>query len=218
MKHIVKNPEPPTFTDWKVNWPNMTPGWDEFDQGTKQTDGTSIKDKVKEALIKEQSGLCCFCESRVGMKTGHIAHLLDQHNHPELELDYDNLLFSCPENSHNVPQTCGHAQGNNILPITPLDADCEWRFIYTGTGAIAARDENDADAIKTIEMLKLDHKAAIFRKGRAEAFLSVEDARREKSPEDFARWIITELQPQSDDNMNFKPFWTTRKFAAGLYS
>jgi|GEM_PF-1823115 len=216
MKRIVKNPEPTTFIDWKANWDGMKPGWDEFDQGTKQADGTSIKEKVKTALIEEQYGLCCFCESRVGMSNGHIAHLLDRHSHSELALEYNNMLYSCLENPKGIPQTCGQSQGNKTLPITPLDADCEQRFIYTETGAIAPRDENDAQAIQTIKILNLDDKRAIFRKDRAQAYQSVEKARQEMTPDDFTRWIDVELNRQSDGT--FRPFWTTMKYAAGLYT
>ena len=218
MKNIIKNPEPTTLVEWKSNWPDLVPGWNEFDSNTKQTDGTSIKHKVKMALLEEQGGLCCFCESEVSIDCGHIAHLLDRNGHPELALEYDNLLYSCPENEkrYKIPQTCGHAQGNRVLPITPLADDCEQRFIYTATGAIAPRDENDVEAKQTIEILNLNDRKAIFRKHRAKAFQTVDEARQEKSPAEFEHWIDAELKRQSDGT--FKPYWTTIKFAAGYYT
>ena len=210
MKHIAKNPEATEFTDWKKEWKrnnkNVAPGWGEFD-------GKPMKQIVKVALIEEQGGLCCFCESRVGMDSGHIAHLLDRSNHPELALEHNNMLYSCLENPKGVPQTCGQSQGNKTLPITPLDADCEQRFIYTETGAIAPRDENDVKAIQTIRILNLDDKRAVFRGDRAKAYQSVEKARQEMTPDDFSLWINAELEQKP-----FKPFWTTIKYAADLYS
>jgi len=215
MKYIVKNPEPTAFIDWKEDWDSMKPGWSEFKQGTKQTDGTSINHKVKAALLEEQGGLCCFCESRVGMESGHIAHLHARSKCPDLELVYTNLLYSCPENPKNKPQTCGQAQGDKTPLVSPLDADCEWRFLYTETGGIVPRDENDKEAIDTIVSLNLNDKKAVFRKDRAKVFHDVTKYQQRLSPDEFALWIKTELERQPDGT--FKEFWTTRKYAAGLY-
>ncbi len=215
MKHIVKNTEPQDFTDWKGNWPDITPGWAEFDSGAKQPDGNSIKHKVKVALLKEQGGLCCFCESPVEMNHGHIAHLKDQVNHPDLVLEYGNLLYSCPENSRTEPQTCGHAQGREKLPIAPLDVDCESRFSYASTGGIIPRIPGDEKAIETIRILNLDDKRSTMYQKRGEVFQTVETIKHEISAVDFDRWINAELQRQADGT--FKPFWTTIKYAAGLY-
>jgi len=77
-------------------------------------------------------------------------------------------------------------------------------------------DASDTQAIRTIRLLNLDDRKAVFRKDRAHAYQSVEQARRELAPDDFAKWIDVELKCQSDGT--FKPFWTTIKFAAGLYT
>jgi len=217
MKQIVKNPEPIEFTEWKTSWTDVTPGWYEFI-------GSPIKQIAIAAFIEEQGGLCCYCESHVGMGHGHIEHLRakSKPEYAHLVLAYDNLFYSCQNNQakndseeDNPPQTCGHAKGDKPLLITPLDNDCEQRFIYTITGAIVARDENDNDAIQTIKLLKLEHKEAIFRKDRAKTFQSVEDARQVLTSAEFDLWIDTVLKRQS--NGMFKPFWTTIKYAAGLY-
>lgn len=219
MKHIVKKSEPEAFVDWKANWPDLGsdngPGWSEFDAGTKQKDGTSIKQKVKSALLDEQGGICCFCENRVGMDHGHIAHLDARSGHDDRVLAYDNLLYSCPENPRNEPQTCGHAQGTKSLPVSPLQSDCELRFKYASTGSILPGREDDTEAIDTIRILNLnDRRTTLFQK-RAEVFQAVEDYQRLVTAGEFELWINEELERQSDGT--FKPFWTTRKYAAGLY-
>jgi uncharacterized protein (TIGR02646 family) len=200
MKYITKTTEPTEFTTWKETWRStgIEPGWAEFD-------GTSMKQTVKAELLDEQGHLCCFCEAPVEMKSGHIAHLLDRHNHSTLALDYDNLLYSCPENPHNTPQTCGHAQGNKILPITPLHADCETYFAYTEDGRIHGKDNK---AGETIRILNLNGSKQLC------------ESRRIVYEETQAmilsnKWSRTDLERQ--DGM-FKPFWTTIKYAAGLYT
>ena len=215
MKHIAKNPEPPAFCNWKAHWPNFVPGWMEFDSGTKHEDGTSIKHKVKTALLHEQGGLCCFCEDRVDMNHGHIAHILDRKNHSDKALEYDNMLYSCPENLRNKPQTCGHAQGTQILPISPLDTNCEQKFAYTSTGSIIPRNADDHKAFDTIRILNLDDKNSLLPKKRAMIFQTVEDERQKYSSTEFKIWIDRELERQSDGM--FKTFWTVKKYAAGLY-
>jgi hypothetical protein len=47
MKHIVKNPEPTEFIEWKEEWRcnGIEPGWGEFD-------GKPIKQTVKAALLE----------------------------------------------------------------------------------------------------------------------------------------------------------------------
>ena len=217
MKRIVKNPEPTAFANWKTNW-SHTPGWDEFDQGTKQADGTSIKEKVKAALIEEQGGICCFCEKKFKRDHGHIDHLRAK-SKPEnlgLVLAYNNLLYSCPENPKGKPQTCGHAQGEETPPITPLDADCELRFIYSVSGAILPRSRNDDEAIQTIALLNLNDEQAVFYGKRAEAYKEIMEKQKTLPPEVFKHWITNMLKRQPDGT--FKEFWTTRKYAAGLYS
>jgi hypothetical protein len=41
-----------------------------------------------------------------------------------------------------------------LLPVTPLQADCEARFTYDDNGGIVG---SDAEAAQTIALLKLDH-------------------------------------------------------------
>jgi len=207
MKRITKR-EPPEFIEWKANYypdSDMTPGWGEFD-------ASPMKQTVKAALIKEQGGICCFCEKKFKRDRGHIAHFraksLREYTH--LALAYDNLFYSCPDRR---PKTCGHAQDVETPPISPLDADCEYRFIYSEDGGIYPRNRDDDEAVRTIKILNLNDKQAVFYEKRAEAYQVVMEKRRELPPDVFNRWIINLL-----DQKPFEEFWTTRKYAAGFYT
>jgi uncharacterized protein (TIGR02646 family) len=208
MKRIIKKEEPKEFIDWKLNW-ETPPDWQTFD-------GKPIKQSVKETLLKEQGYICCFCENRVTMDQGHIAHLLDRKQHPELVLEYGNMLYSCPENQRGEPQTCGHAQGNRKLPISPLDEDCENHFIYDGeTGEILPRENSNkfSDAQETIRILNLNASKVLCKK-RLEAYHETENNKVELTIDEFEVWINNILKRNIENK--FTPFWTTIKYAAQI--
>ena len=206
MKRIVKSPEPEDFREWKEKWRSneLEPGWGEFD--TKP-----IKQAVKQALLKEQGYICCFCEINVSMDNGHIAHLRDQAGHPKLALEYDNLFYSCTEQPKTEPQTSGHAQKNAILPISPLADDCESRFLYTMNGKIHPKSDADKDAAETVRILNLNAKR--LAQSREQAFLEVFNERHERKPDEFQKWIDGELEKIDD---HFTEFWTVKKYVSTM--
>jgi len=211
MKHIVKNPEPPEFIEWKEEFRNtgIEPGWGEFD-------GKPIKQTVKAALIKEQGGLCCFCESLIPADTsryGHIAHweAKAKDKSPYKALEYDNLLYSCSDNQMKIPSTCGVAQKEETPPISPLDEDCETHFAYSESGNILGKNDH---AQETIRMLNLNGSKRL-RDSRRLVFEETRNNKRILLPHEFDRWLDNELKRQSDGT--FKEYWTTIKYAAGLY-
>lgn len=54
-----------------------------------------IKNVVKESLIEEQLGLCCYCGISVDAENVHIEHFMPQIDYPARQLDYHNLHASC---------------------------------------------------------------------------------------------------------------------------
>jgi len=124
-------------------------------------------------------------------------------------LNYDNILYSCPENPRNVPNTCGHAQGNKTPSISPLDEDCETHFTYSEDGRISGKNDQARD---TIRMLNLNGSRRLCESRR----LVFEETRNNKnilSPHEFGRWLNNELKRQPVGT--FKPYWTTIQYAAG---
>jgi uncharacterized protein (TIGR02646 family) len=206
MKRIIKNNEPKEFIDWKSNW-ETPPDWEAFD-------GKPIKQLVKKSLLEEQGSICCFCENRVTINHGHIAHLRDQKKYPELVLEYENLFYSCPENPKKEPQTCGHAQKNKILPISPLDEDCENLFIYDReTGNILPKKNSNkfTEAAETIRILNLNG-SDILRKKRLAVYQETKTNMAELTNDEFEIWLNSILNRDSENK--FTPFWTTIKYAA----
>jgi len=58
MKYIVKGQEPQTFSQWRGQEnDDWSPTYDALPGKTKQD--------LKEALMREQGFLCCYCEQRL---------------------------------------------------------------------------------------------------------------------------------------------------------
>lgn len=156
MKYIVKNAEPTAFSQWKaLTNANWQPAYSTL-QGAE-------KAAVVSSLLDEQGCICCYCEKRIGKNNSHIDHLIPQSVDAPLALNYANLLRSCQgtdeDDEHltkEAPEHCGHSRGNNVLPVTPLQPNCESRFRYTGEGEIKAAIAGDNEAEDTVGLLKLD--------------------------------------------------------------
>lgn len=154
MRHISKSPvEPDFFSSWKAKAnANWQPSFREM--------AREVKQELKKFLIKEQLGLCCYCEARVTEKDSHIEHFRPQTKYQDKALDYNNLLCSCQSNlKKGEPRHCGNAKDDwfdEDLLISPLSPDCAEHFRYTGDGHIYPLDDADAAAKETIAHLKLD--------------------------------------------------------------
>lgn len=104
MKYIVKRTEPQEFTDWKAEAnEDWTPTYDDLRGVQKQA--------VHESLIREQGGICCYCENSVDVANSHIEHLRPQSKNFVDPLDYNNMLCSCQRKlMRQEPKHCGNAR------------------------------------------------------------------------------------------------------------
>ena len=106
MRTIQKGPEPVTLTRHRQ-------------QPHADYDNYRDMDGLRAALVAEQRGVCCYCQSRIrataeGMK---VEHWQCQVHHPDRQLDYRNLLGAC-HGGHGRPkheQHCDTRKSNNAL-------------------------------------------------------------------------------------------------------
>ena len=151
MKQIVKNQEPPQFSNWKrQDKMAHRPNWNRV--------AGAIKTVIHDALMDEQGYICCYCESRVARDNSHVEHFRPRRTYSHLQLDYLNLHCSC-EASSGEPVRCGHKKGswfNEELLISPLEQNCSRRFKFNGSGEILPRSPTDSAAKETIKRLGLD--------------------------------------------------------------
>ena len=165
MKRVNKGTEPHAFTDWKAKANDeWQPSYGALQNPEKRA--------LHEALLAEQIGVCCYCGRAISLTDSHVEHFRPQEAHEDLALEYTNLHASCiRETEPGAPLHCGHAKGSDFDDgkfISPLDADCEQRFIYSAQdGAIYPNNKDDDGAAYMAELLRLDVK--FLRERRAEA-------------------------------------------------
>jgi uncharacterized protein (TIGR02646 family) len=147
MRTISKEAEPNFFTTWKQAHPHA-----KYEDLSRK-----VKRDLKESLIKEQKGLCCYCESLIDKDHSHIEHFkpkgVAEFSH--LELDYNNLHASCTKNAiAGMDVHCGHKKDcyYSETLLSPLEPNCHTHFSYTMDGKIHAADPQGTEAINVYNL------------------------------------------------------------------
>ncbi|MBE9064137.1 retron system putative HNH endonuclease [cf. Phormidesmis sp. LEGE 11477] len=204
MKHIQKQNEPQEFIDWKKKKKNPT--YERFKKTKK------VRIPVKEALIKEQGGLCCYCERQITLDNSHIEHFKPKSDKTVDPLDFQNLLCSCQrELAEKEPRHCGNAKGDYdpTLLISPLESTCATHFIFDGDGNIGPKENTDRRAVNTIKQLQLNiPKLIALRQGAIGLFLD------SRLSDDELKTFIEGYLSRSQSGY-YSEFWTTIDFLFG---
>jgi uncharacterized protein (TIGR02646 family) len=135
MRAIAKGLAPASLTTHR-----MTP---HCDYGNYSVAG---KQELREALILEQRGLCCYCMSRVEPSRDlmKIEHWQCQENFPHRQLDYSNMLGAClgGKGQPAEKQHCDTRKGEQNLKFNPAVPThrIEHRIRYENDGTIASGD------------------------------------------------------------------------------
>ena len=203
MKHITKNTEPASFTEWKAQ---ANADW----QPTYAELRTATKMAVKDALMTEQGYICCYCECRLSDSDSHIEHFRPQSDSSSDPLDFSNMLCSCQNQlNRGEPIHCGNSKGNwfnGELLVSPFNPTCESKFAFTGDGKIRPAVDTDNAAIESINRLGLDiPKLNDLRAKSIEPFLD-EDLNIEQMS-DFVSGYL-----QIDGNGRYGEYWTTIRY------
>lgn len=181
MRTIQKGPEPATLTQHRQ-------------QPHADYDNYADKAALRQALVAEQRGLCCYCQSRIratpeGMK---IEHWQCQAEHPGRQLDYSNLLGACL-GGHGRPereQHCDTRKGNSGLCFSVCDPahPIERRIRFLGDGKISADDADVDEAINGVLSLNLPRLIS-NRKAVLAAFQQrLQDGRRVDPARELPKW------------------------------
>lgn len=154
MRQIIKKTSPDYFEKWKTRYKIVNrhePTYDDFNCPEKQ--------RLKEDMLSEQYGLCCYCMKSIEYRDGHIEHIKPRHPFVKETMDYSNMLISCNGTKayKEDKESCGHQRGNwyDANYISPLEANVESHFTYDLNGHIIPK-ANDKRALETISHLKLD--------------------------------------------------------------
>jgi uncharacterized protein (TIGR02646 family) len=156
VKHIRKNPEPPSIlTSLNVST---------YKELNKSEEGKTARGDLRKTLSQEQGYICCYCCRILDLepKCSHIEHLRPQESYSHLSLEYNNLLVSCQGKlEDSEPRHCGMAKDawfDEDLMVSPLSKDCEEFFEYSLAGEILpTKDANRGKAAQeTIDRLQLN--------------------------------------------------------------
>ncbi|WP_437322866.1 retron system putative HNH endonuclease [Sorangium sp. So ce381] len=189
----------------------------------------SEKAEIRAALQRIQGHRCAYCERRTGdtQNDGHIEHFRNQAGHRTLDLDWNNLFWSC-----NDEKTCGKHKDKCDRPsgtqrcfspdelINPCVDDPEKfiLFIIDGT-ARPCEGLSSAEQQRAEETLRVFQLAAspYLRKLREDAvrpYIGILDALRSAGPELFTTYVRSELS-----RLDSVPFATAIKnFLEGMIS
>jgi uncharacterized protein (TIGR02646 family) len=104
------------------------------------------KDDLRLALLEEQGYLCCYCMNRIQTPMQNkmkIEHFQSQHQFPELQLDFKNLLASCKgnENSDLKGFHCDKSKSDKFISLNPTDATIMRQIKFGRQGQIFIQNE-----------------------------------------------------------------------------
>jgi uncharacterized protein (TIGR02646 family) len=159
MRTIQKGAEPGTLTQHRK-------------QPHADYDNYPDKDALRIALVAEQRGLCCYCQSRIRPSPEHmkIEHWQCQDAHPDRQLDFSNLHGACRggEGRPYREQHCDTRKGNDVLCFSVCDPTrpIENKIHFKGDGRISSDDpaiENDINGVLNLNLalLVINRKAVL---------------------------------------------------------
>ncbi len=134
MKQIKKAKEPPSLLAHRK-------------KSHANYDNYAEKDDLRDALVKEQGHICCYCMQRIASSAENmkIEHRQPQKKYPELQLDYQNILASCKGNdggAKHLPRHCDTSKGEQEITLNPDEQskNCETLIKYKSNGLIYSDD------------------------------------------------------------------------------
>ena len=148
MRTILKGLEPASLARHRQAYPE-------------DYDGYADKDALRNSLINEQQGICCYCMGRIRneYKNMKVEHWQCQERFPAGRLRYNNLLGACHGNEGQPPhlQHCDTSKGNRDLLWNPAEPahQIEARIRYEGDGTIRSYNTAFDTELNTILNLNL---------------------------------------------------------------
>lgn len=182
MRTIHKRIEPASLTQYR--------------KGVHATyDGYPDKDTLREFLVAEQRGLCCYCLGRIraSREEMKIAHWHSRSRHPDEQLEYRNLLGACKGNEHKPrrEQHCDTRQADRDISRNPADPlhRVDQLIRYRGDGRI---ESDDAGFDKELnEILNLNFAFLVNkRKAVLTAFQEALGKRGRSPRKKLERWLL----------------------------
>lgn len=151
----------------KEREPRLLETYRQSDGATFDNLPSKVKEQIQVQLVREQRGLCCYCQSRIratwdGMKVEHWKSQSPD-KYPERQLDYLNMLGACAggqnhgQRSPRENQHCDTLKGDSDLCFSVCDPahPIERKIRFLGNGEITSDDEAVRTAINEVLNLNL---------------------------------------------------------------
>lgn len=185
MIHVRKGPPPAALTTCRA-----TPDTSVDPPQPAHYDGPgfeAVKQDVREALVAEQRGVCCYCNDRIAPTEAgmHIEHRVPQHGEhgdPTRDLDWTNLLAACPGAIPNPlgkgPRVlhCDAAKGHTPMSLDPTQAAHVGCIEYARSGKVTSTRKAHQDELDAV--LCLNVKPLVERRQRVLSVFQAELGRR----------------------------------------
>lgn len=99
---------------------------------------------IREALCREQGGLCAYCMKKITADTSHVEHIVPQSAcKPGEDVAYGNMLAVCDGNEgagYAGALTCDRARQDRALTVNPLKPETLKGIGYRRNGEITSTD------------------------------------------------------------------------------
>lgn len=124
--------------------------------------GSLNSSQIREALLREQHGLCAYCMAQIDNSSATIIeHWYPLSMSKRLSMDYGNWLATCDggqelrkiaqENGEKKkPACCDNKKENKIAQLSPLNREQMSKIVYNEDGLISYIDDEYPDNAKRI--------------------------------------------------------------------
>jgi len=174
-----------------------------------------VRRALTRKMLKEQGRLCAYTMRRIGdfqsaaQADFHVEHIRSQKEHPELRLDYLNIVLCSPGADRSRCEWGAKYKDDALVDernfLSPLRADCETRLAFRADGRVFAADATDHAAKATVDVLNLNHHELIAdRAGAMRALGLGRSVRKRLGPREADRLSRRICLPNS--NGDFEPF------------
>lgn len=155
MKYIHKNPEPVGLRLYRQTLGATYSGLRKKKK---------LYRTVKQSLAQEQGYICCYCGRRItGAGDSQIEHIFAKGTpvYEEMQLDYESNLLACCDGGKSQRTSdsirkedlyCEAPKLDTILPINPLNPDCENHFMFSEDGEVIGVSKAAEVTIKILNL------------------------------------------------------------------
>jgi len=171
------------------------------------------KDQIRDALQAIQLARCAYCERRTATdpRDGHIEHFRCQADHPQLDLTWSNLFWSCNDETScgKFKDGCVRAGGPRVRfnpgdLIDPANEDPDEYLLFVTDGTVQLKEGlDDAEGSRARETLRVFNlsESAYLRKAREDAvqpYVKIMSLLVESAPQLLQAYVASE-QPKVAD-------------------